>query len=387
MLKIILKNGKERSLLNFHPWLFSGAIAKIIGTAEEGAIAQVFDAQQQPLAIGHFYPKGSIAVRIFHFGSDVPRLDTDFWAQKIRQAFELRRTLGLADSSHTTAYRLVHAEGDNLPGLIVDIYGDTAVLQIQTSGMERIKNEIAAALVLVLDTRLQRIYDKENGIYLWQRDPADTHDEGIVTEYNLRFYAHWKEGQKTGFFLDQRDNRRLLQSYCAGKTVLNAFSYSGGFSVYALAAGAARVDSVDVSQKAITWANQNVALNGGSERHRGIAADCFEYLRQIHDEYEVIVLDPPAFAKHKSAESKAAQGYKQINLQAFRHIRAGGFLFTFSCSQVITRDLFRKIVFAAAADSKRKVRIVQQLGQSNDHPINIYHPEGDYLKGLALQVE
>lgn len=383
---ITLKTGKEKSLLNQHPWVFSGAIHHKPATLREGDIVQIQSVAGQFLALGHYYP-GNIMVRCFSFEPLV--VEDNFWQQRLEAAYQVRKTLGLTENKSTNCYRLVHAEGDFLPGLIIDMYHQGAVIQFQTSGMTFHQEAIKQAL-LHLYPNLTHIYalyifDTSKNGYLLGGTPTE---KLVVQENGYQLYVDWENGQKTGFFIDQRENRALIAQFAQHKTVLNAFSYTGGFSIYALGAGAKEVHSVDSSAKAIQMAKEQVALNFGTNApHTGIVADCFDYLKNIHQQYDVIVLDPPAFAKHIDAVKNASIGYKQINLQAFRHIRKGGILATFSCSQSIDKTLFRKIIFGAAADAKRKVRVLHQLTQPADHPINIYHPEGEYLKGLLLYVE
>lgn len=391
-LKIVLKAGKEQSLLRFHPWVFSGAIKKIYGSPAEGEIVEVYSVNHEFLGVGH-YQIGSIAVRILSF--DDCLIDYNFWKEKIENAYLLREQLGLSDNQETNVYRLVHGEGDGLPGLIVDFYNGTAVLQTHSVGMYLVREELVKALCEVLGEKLVAIYNKsdktlpfkaevksEDG-YLFGSDSASE-----VLEYGLKFKVDWEEGQKTGFFVDQRENRLLVQQYSKGRDVLNMFCYTGGFSFYAMKGDARMVHSVDSSAKAIELTRENVELNfPGDSRHEAFAVDAFEYLKNIQDKYDLIILDPPAFAKHRNALDQALKGYKRINTRAFEQIRSGGIVFTFSCSQVVTREKFREAVFSAAAISGRNVRILHQLTQPADHPINIYHPEGEYLKGLVLYVE
>jgi len=386
-----LKKGKEESLERFHPWVFSGAIDRIDGTLEEGDLVSVQKSDGKIIAYGHC-AIGSIAVRVFSFGEDVP--DDSFWKRRIQQAYELRQKTGLADAADTNVFRFIHGEGDGMPGLIADYYNGTVVLQFHTVGMWLVREAIVQALREVLGKKLVAVYDKsaktlpfkadieaKDG-YLFGKSSA-----GEVIEYGNRFKVDWEEGQKTGFFIDQRENRRLLSEYAKGKDVLNMFCYTGGFSFSAMRGGANLVHSVDSSAKAIELTNRNVELNfPGDTRHEAFVADAFDYLQDIKDQYDLIILDPPAFAKHRGALSQALQGYKRLNANAFRQIKPGGILFTFSCSQVVTRNNFREAVFSAAAIAGREVRILHQLSQPVDHPINIYHPEGEYLKGLVLFV-
>lgn len=391
--QLILHKGKERSVLNFHPWIFSGAVKQIPAGLNEGDITEVYSADGTYLATGHFY-NGSIVVRIFNF--DKTEAGDDFWLSKITAAFNYRRAAGFTSDEHTNCYRLIHAEGDGLPGLIVDIYNDVAVIQAQASGMALVMHSVQKALYSVYGATLKAIYNKSAEALLKHNGISITDDfiyksenyvPGYVMENGHRFNIDFVEGQKTGFFLDQRENRQLLTRYAAGKKVLNAFCYSGGFSVYALAAGAALVHSVDSSKKAIELTDENVTLNPSGGNHSSYAIDIFSFFRQETTAYDVIILDPPAFAKNINAVKNAVTGYRNLNFEGIKNIAAGGILFTFSCSHAIDKELFRKIVFQAAAQAKRNVRIMHQLSQPADHPVNIYHPEGEYLKGLVLYVE
>jgi 23S rRNA (cytosine1962-C5)-methyltransferase len=390
--RVILKSGKEQSLQRFHPWIFSGAIHEIIGRVEEGDVVEVVSSKNEFLAMGHVQI-GSIAVRIFSFEKVKP--DFNFWKGKLDRALDVRKKLGLVESDHTNVYRLVHGEGDGMPGLIVDFYNGTAVMQAHSAGMFLIRETIANALKEVMGDRLVAVYDKSEKTVPFKADlePKDDYLLGEskvfeVQEYGNRFNVDWVEGQKTGFFVDQRENRRLVQVYSKGRSVLNMFCYSGGFSFYAMRGGAKLVHSVDSSAKAIDLTNQNVKLNFSEDsRHEAFVADCFDYMDKNKDKYDLIILDPPAFAKHRGALPQALKGYKRLNLKAFQQIAPGGILFTFSCSQVVTKDKFREAVFSAAAISGRKVRILNQLVQPADHPVDLYHPEGEYLKGLVLYVE
>lgn len=392
IVKIILNPGKDQSMKRFHPWVFSGAIKKIDGNVKEGDVVSVYSAQNEFLGIGH-YQIGSIAVRIFSFENIVP--DESFWRSKLLKAFELRKALGLTNNSETNVYRLVHAEGDELPGLIIDIYNGTAVMQMHTVGMYLIRLQLANLLKEIMGEELLAVYDKSSKSIPFKSgvNPVDSYLIGkseptVVSEFGTYFKVDWEEGQKTGFFIDQRENRKLLQQYSKGRDVLNMFCYSGGFSFYAMKGAANLVHSVDSSSKAIELTRENVGLNFPNDpRHEAFISDAFEYLRDIKDKYDLIILDPPAFAKHREAVSQALQAYKRINAKAFEQIRPGGIVFTFSCSQVVGRDKFREAVFSAAAIAGRSVRILHQLTQPADHPINIYHPEGEYLKGLVLYVE
>ncbi len=381
-----------------HPWVFSGAIDFIEAEEEadiaEGALVEVYDHARKFIALGH-YQIGSIAVRVLSFVQEP--IDSAWWCLRISVAFDVRRALGLVDNPETDCYRLVHGEGDGLPGLVVDIYGHTAVVQCHSVGMYRSRMEIAAAVRSVYGHKIEAVYDKSSQTlpfkadlgavdgYLWGGPAAVPQ---VVSEHGERFLVNWEQGQKTGFFLDQRENRELVKRCARGRTVLNAFCYTGGFSVYALAGGAREVCSVDSSERAVALATENIRLNfGDGAVHSEVAADAVEYLRNIGDRYDLIILDPPAFAKHHKVLGNAMQGYKRLNARALSQIRAGGILFTFSCSQAVSKELFRTTVFSAAAIAGRKVRILHQLTQPADHPIDIYHPEGEYLKGLVLYVE
>ncbi len=391
-IKVVLKSGKDQSMRRFHPWVFSGAIKKIYGDPFEGEIVSVYDNKDEFLGLGH-YQIGSIAVRIVSF-TEV-EVDEEFWKSKIVQAYELRKTQGLVGNEQTNAYRLVHAEGDNLPGLIIDMYDDTAVVQMHSVGMYLIKDVIDKILKDIFGEQLKAIYNKSEGTIPFKADvnPENGYTYGksearIALENGLKFKVDWEKGQKTGFFVDQRNNRSLLEHYSRGRSVLNMFCYTGGFSFYAMRGGAKLVHSVDSSERAIDLTKENVELNfPGDERHDAFAVDAFKYLDNIKDKYDLIILDPPAFAKHNNVLNNALQGYKKLNARAFEQIKPGGIIFTFSCSQVVTKDAFRKAVFSAAAKSGRNVRILNQLTQPADHPVNIYHPEGEYLKGLVLYVE
>jgi 23S rRNA (cytosine1962-C5)-methyltransferase len=390
--KVVLKKGKEESVLRFHPWIFSGAIDRIEGSVEEGDVVVVHASDDRFLGIGHS-AIGSIAVRIFSFQEITP--DLNFWCQKFQSAFELRHRIGLTTRKETNVFRLVHGEGDGMPGLIVDFYNGTAVLQAHSVGMWLIRDLLAEAMKIVLGDRLNAVYDKSAKTLPFKAsiEPVDSYLLGTQTtrevmEDGNRFVVDWEEGQKTGFFVDQRENRKLLSDYSFGKNVLNMFCYTGGFSFSAMQGGANLVHSVDSSAKAIELTNQNVELNfPGDRRHEAFTAEAFDFMKDIKDKYDLIILDPPAFAKHKNVLNQALQGYKKLNSRAFQQIRPGGILFTFSCSQVVTKTNFREAVFSAAAISRRNIRILHQLSQPGDHPINIYHPEGEYLKGLVLYVE
>lgn len=391
MITIILKPKKEESLLRFHPWVFSGAIQKIEGKPNEGDLVEVLDAGRHFLALGH-YQIGSIAVRVVSF--DQRQIDRTFWNHKIEQAYLMRKSIGLISEKNNT-YRLVHGEGDSLPGLIVDVYNDTAVMQAHSVGMHEIRHILAESIVSQIPEVKNVYYKSETTLpFKAQIQPEDGYLIGEDThqytalENGLQFHVDWLRGQKTGFFVDQRENRALLEKYAAGKSVLNMFCYTGGFSVYAMRGGASLVHSVDSSAKAIELTDKNIELNfPGDNRHAAFAEDAFKYLNANDQKYDLIILDPPAFAKHRDALRNALKGYKRLNAKGFEKIKPGGILFTFSCSQVVTKEQFRLAVFSAAAESGRNVRILHQLSQPADHPINIYHPEGEYLKGLVLWVE
>ncbi len=392
-----LRRGKEESLDRFHPWVFSGALTEMPGEdsgIEEGDIVRIAASDGRIIGVGHFQI-GSIAVRMLDFADSI--VDSDFFTSRLAQAYALRRTLGLRRPDNN-AFRLVHGEGDFLPGLIVDVYGPTAVLQAHSPGMHLARDIIAHALVELPDAGIRNVYYKSETTlpYKAHLDPQNDYivggfDTDIATENGLRFHVDWLRGQKTGFFVDQRDNRELLRRYSAGRRVLNMFCYTGGFSVYSLAGGAESVHSVDSSAKAVSLTDANVSLNFDAEadaRHRSYAEDAFKFLDNMEaGTYDLIVLDPPAFAKHRGAIRNALRGYQRINFRAFEKIAPGGLLFTFSCSQAISKEQFRLAVFSAAAQSGRRVRILHQLTQPADHPVNIYHPEGEYLKGLVLYVE
>ena len=391
--KVFLKPGKEESLKRFHPWVFSGAIARIEGEPEEGEIVDVFTSKKEFIACGH-YQVGSIAVRVLTFTQQ--EIDRDFWRQKLQVAKDLRVALGLIGNPENNTYRLVHGEGDNLPGLIIDVYDHTAVVQAHSAGMHVFRMEIAEALSEVMGDIVQNIYYKSETTLPFKADLLARENgfikggspENVAMENGLKFHVDWLKGQKTGFFVDQRENRHLLERYSKGRNVLNMFCYTGGFSFYAMRGGANLVHSVDSSAKAIDLTNENVQLNfPGDPRHQAFAEDAFKYLDRMGDQYDLIILDPPAFAKHRDAVRNALRGYTKLNAKAFEKIRPGGILFTFSCSQVVNKDNFRNAVFTAAAQSGRSVRILHQLTQPGDHPVNIYHPEGEYLKGLVLYVE
>ncbi len=390
--KVYLKKGKEESLKRFHPWVFSGAIQRIEGEPEEGEVVSVYTSDKQFIASGH-YQIGSIAVRVLSF-QDEP-IDSSFWLKRLSVAYQLRCAIGVAENPNNNTYRLVHGEGDNLPGLVIDVYDKTAVVQAHSVGMHVCRMEIAEALKQVMAGVVENIYYKSETTLPYKAELGQENGfiyggsaDNVALENGLKFHVDWLKGQKTGFFVDQRENRALLERYAKGRSVLNMFCYTGGFSFYAMRGGAKLVHSVDSSAKAIDLTNQNVALNfPGDSRHEAYAEDAFKYLDRMGDQYDLIILDPPAFAKHKDALRNALQGYRKLNAKAFEKIKPGGILFTFSCSQVVTKDHFRTAVFTAAAMSGRSVRILHQLTQPADHPVNIYHPEGEYLKGLVLYVE
>ncbi|MCM1517021.1 MAG: class I SAM-dependent rRNA methyltransferase [Pseudoflavonifractor sp.] len=389
---IILKRGKEESLDRFHPWVFSGAIARQPESVEEGDVVRVMASDGRLIGLGH-YQIGSIAVRMLLWDDGV--IDEAFYAGRLQSALALRQALGLMRPDNN-AFRLVHGEGDFLPGLVVDVYGDTAVVQAHSPGMHFARDIVARALVSLDGSPVKNVYYKSETTlpYKAHLDPQNDYIIGsfstnIAMENGLRFHVDWLKGQKTGFFVDQRDNRRLLEHYAHGRRLLNMFCYTGGFSFYGMRGGATRVVSVDSSAKAVSLTEANVELNfPGDKRHQAVAEDAFRFLDAMEPgEYDLIVLDPPAFAKHRSALKNALRGYQKLNARAFEKIASGGILFTFSCSQAVSREQFRLAVFSAAAQSRRRVRILHQLTQPADHPVNIYHPEGEYLKGLILYVE
>lgn len=393
MNKVYLKPKKEESLLRFHPWVFSGAIARVEGNPEEGEVVEVYTSDKQYIASGH-YQIGSIAVRVLTFKKE--EINHDFWVRRLTVARNLRQALRLIGTETNNACRLVHGEGDNLPGLIIDLYNHTAVMQAHSAGMHVYRHEIAKALKEVMGDTVSNIYYKSETTLPFKADLESTENgfllggstENVAMENGLLFHVDWLKGQKTGFFVDQRDNRALLEHYSLGRNVLNMFCYTGGFSFYAMRGGARLVHSVDSSSKAIDLTRANVELNfPGDKRHEAFAEDAFKYLDRMGGEYDLIILDPPAFAKHRGALRNALRGYTKLNAKAFEKIRPGGILFTFSCSQVVSKQDFRNAVFTAAAQSGRSVRIMHQLTQPADHPVNIYHPEGEYLKGLVLYVE
>jgi 23S rRNA (cytosine1962-C5)-methyltransferase len=392
MKEIVLKAGKERSLLRYHPWIFSGAIDRMSEGINEGDVVNVFADAGNFLATGH-YQIGSIAVRVLSFEEEV--IDLAFWKGRVEAAYRTRVVAGLVRRAGTDLYRLVHGEGDGLPGLIVDVYAGVAVVQFHSVGMYLARAAIAQALTEVMGDQLVAIYDKSEctlpfkaGLHPRNEYLRGEADPRVALENGLRFHVDWLEGQKTGFFVDQRENRVLLEGYARGKHVLNMFCYTGGFSCYAMRGGADLVHSVDASERAIELTNTNVELNfPGDQRHEAFTEDAFKFLERSRDAYDLIVLDPPAFAKHQNVLGNAIQGYKKLNRKGIEVVRPGGLIFTFSCSQVVSKEVFRQTVFTAAANTGRKVKILHQLSQPADHPISVYHPEGEYLKGLVLYVE
>ena len=400
MKQVYLKRGKEESLLRFHPWVFSGAIQQADEGIGEGEVVRVVNSHGDFIAVGH-YQMGSIAVRVLSFHDE--SIDEAFWGRRLASALQVRMSIGLADNPQNNTYRLVHGEGDLLPGLVIDVYGQTAVMQAHSVGMHISRDAIARQLVKVMEGRIAHVYYKSETTLPGKMRADETglsedgtlsyfiyggSDDNTAMENGLLFYVDWLRGQKTGFFVDQRDNRLLLERFAKGRRVLNMFCYTGGFSFYAMRGGAELVHSVDSSAKAIELTNRNVELNfPGDQRHQAFCEDAFRYLEQAGSQYDLIILDPPAFAKHRGALHNALKGYPRLNPKAFQKIQPGGILFTFSCSQVVTKDHFRNAVFTAAAQAGRQVRILHQLHQPADHPINIYHPEGEYLKGLVLYVE
>ena len=389
---IVLKSGKDQPLRRYHPWVFSGAIKKMDESIQEGEMVKVYDNKGEFLALGH-YQIGSIAVRVLSFEDREP--NNDFWLEKISKLFKYRQQIGIVDSESTNVYRLVHAEGDGMSGLIADFYNGTLVIQFHSVGMFLLRDVLVETFKKVLGDRLIAIYDKSKKTlpYKAKIEPEDGFIYGDlrsvpVKEYDKLFKVDFEKGQKTGFFIDQRENRKLVERYSNGRKVLNLFGYSGGFSVYALKGNAKLVHTVDSSASAIEQADVNVRLNfSNTSRHEAIVADAFKYLENAERDYDLIILDPPAFAKHHNVLHQALQGYKRLNAKAFECIRPGGILFTFSCSQVVSKENFRRSVFVAAANSGRSIRILHQLSQPIDHPVSIYHPEGEYLKGLVLYVE
>lgn len=389
---IQLKRGKEESLKRFHPWIFSGAILRMDEGLEEGELVKVLTFDREFIAIGH-YQIGSIAVRILSF-RDIT-IDQEFWESRLKAALNMRIAIGIADNPTNNTYRLVHGEGDMLPGLIIDCYGKTAVMQAHSVGMHVERLPICEALRSVMGNRIEHVFYKSETTLPFKAELGQQDgflyggsDDNVAIENGLKFHVDWLKGQKTGFFVDQRENRTLLEKYAKNRSVLNMFCYTGGFSVYAMRGGAKLVHSVDSSAKAVELTNANINLNFPSDaRHAAFCDDAFKYLDAHDAQYDLVVLDPPAFAKHRAALRNALKGYTRLNVKGFERIKPGGILFTFSCSQVVTKENFRNAVFTAAAQAKRKVRVLHQLHQPADHPINIYHPEGEYLKGLVLYVE
>lgn len=389
---IYLKKGKEDSLKRFHPWVFSGAISHVDDGIGEGDIVRVITSSGDFIAVGHFQI-GSIAVRVLSF-EDI-EIDGHYWQERLSSALLMRQSIGIADNPDNNTYRLVHGEGDNLPGLVIDCYGKTAVMQAHSVGMHLCREAIVKALVNVMGDRIENVFYKSETTLPYKAGLMQENgfiyggcDDNVAVENGLKFHVDWLKGQKTGFFVDQRENRSLLEHYAKGRTVLNMFCYTGGFSFYAMRGQAKLVHSVDSSAKAIELTNANVELNfPGDGRHEAFCEDAFKFLDSADGKYDLIILDPPAFAKHRAALHNALKGYTRLNVKAFERIKKGGILFTFSCSQVVTKDNFRNAVFTAAALARRNVRILHQLHQPADHPINIYHPEGEYLKGLVLYVE
>lgn len=397
MKKVILKPKKDAAVRRFHPWVFSGAIGNMDTDITDGEIVEVYNAGNEYLATGHYQAGASISVRLFAFAKTAG--DQAFWTQKIRNAYQYREQLGLTNNPTTNCYRLIHAEGDGLPGLIIDIYNKTAVLQCHSMGMHLQKDKLAQALIEIYGANLNAIYDKsadtlpapyaaniQNG-YLYSSNQPINHASFNALENGYTFRIDWENGQKTGFFLDQRDNRALLSKYARNKTVLNTFAYTGGFTVYALQAGATQVDSVDISQKAMDLLQANINLTSFAERHNAYTQDVIKFLQQTENEYEVMVVDPPAFAKSLAKRHNAVQGYKRLNALAMKKIKKGGMLFTFSCSQVVDPQLFYDTIVAAALEAGRTARVMHHLSQPADHPVSLYHPEGAYLKGLVLYLE
>lgn len=389
---IYLKKGKEESLNRFHPWIFSGAIHHMDDDIEEGELVNIFTASNEFIAVGH-YQIGSIAIRVLTFSK--VEISYDFWCDRLSSALKMRQNVGIADNNVNNTYRLVHGEGDYLPGLVIDCYGETAVMQAHSVGMHVCREEICRALIKVMGERIKHVYYKSETTLPFKAELGQENgfmyggtDNDIAMENGLKFHVDWLRGQKTGFFVDQRENRNLLEHYAKGKSVLNMFCYTGGFSVYAMRGQAKLVHSVDSSAKAVELTNRNIALNFPDDlRHEAFCEDAFKYLDNNDNKYDLIILDPPAFAKHRAALRNALKGYTRLNVKGLQRIKHGGILFTFSCSQVVSKEHFRNAVFTAAAQAGRKVRILHQLHQPADHPINIYHPEGEYLKGLVLYVE
>ena len=397
MVKVFLRKGRDESVRRFHPWVFSGSIANVQGSPEEGDVVAVYASDGSFLACGH-WQVGSIAVRILSFDSDV--LAPDFWETMLRRALQVRKAAGLVNDPDTDCYRLIHGEGDNLPGLVIDWYNGVCVMQAHSVGMFRSRKQICSALVSVYGDSLKAVYDKSSGTapfkaglelidgYMYKH-PDFRDDEQLVHEHGHKFLVNWTDGQKTGFFLDQRENRALVERYAKGRNVLSLFCYTGGFSIYALGAGAVHVDSVDSSSRAMQMVDRNVALNGfDASRHTSLCCDAIEYVKGIPEgKYDLIIVDPPAFAKHRGVLKNALRAYQRLNAAAISKVAPGGLVFTYSCSQVVDKEAFALAVFSAAAQVGRSVRILDRLNQPADHSVNIYHPEGEYLKGLLLYVE
>lgn len=390
---VILKSGKDQSIMRFHPWVFTGAIKKIHGNPVDGDVVKVINNKDEFLGYGHYSEGGSIAVRVFSFKEG--EINDDFWFKKLNKAFQHRESLGLTQNEYTNCYRLVFAEGDGLPGLIIDIYNGVAIIQAHSIGMHLIKDVFADALKDIYKENLHAVYDKSaESIHAKSYKTVDGYiygnppKEHFVLEYGHKFLIDWKEGQKTGFFIDQRENRQLLTKYCNGKKVLNTFSYTGGFSVYAVRAGAELVHSVDSSKKAVEMVDKNMVLNDiDASKYESFASDTFNFLKDKEDVYDVIILDPPAFAKHKDVRHHAVMGYKRLNAEAMKMIKKGGIIFTFSCSQVVDKYIFNNTIMSAAIQAGREVKILHHLSQPPDHPVSVFHPEGEYLKGLVLRVD
>jgi 23S rRNA (cytosine1962-C5)-methyltransferase len=388
---IYLNKKKVAAVKRFHPWIFSGAIQKMERPIEDGELVEVRVTGGEFLAIG-YYQNNTIAIRILSFEKEL--IDENYWEKTLRSAYNLRDSLELVNNEDTNSYRLIHAEGDGVPGLIIDVYNTTAVIQCHSIGIHQRIEMIKSALLAIYGNKLEAIYDKSKETlpkeYAQTMENSYLHgepDNQTVKENKNMFFVDWALGQKTGFFLDQRENRKLLAQYAPNKSVLNTFCYSGGFSIYALGVGASLVHSVDISQKAIDWTDKNVEINGYKNKHESYAQDVLKFLKQTEESYDIVVVDPPAYAKSKKARHNAVQGYKRLNAEAFKKVKSGGLMFTFSCSQVVDRVLFHNTIVAAALESKRKVRVLHHLSQPADHPMNIYHTEGSYLKGLVLQVE
>ncbi len=389
--KIYLKKNKLAAVKRFHPWIFSGAIQRIEKPVEDGELVEVCAPNGNFLAIG-YYQDNTIAIRVLSFKKE--EINANFWNETIKRAYNLREQLQITTDLSTNAYRLFHAEGDHIPGLIIDIYDKVAVVQCHSIGIHQRIEQIKNALIHVYGNKLDAVYDKSKGTLPkeYAKDKENRYlfgktDNQTIKENKNMFQVNWEEGQKTGFFLDQRDNRNLLAQYASGKSVLNTFCYSGGFSIYALNAGASLVHSVDVSKKAIEWTNENAEINTFEGGHEAYAMDVLKFLKQTDQKYDIVVVDPPAYAKSQKARHNAIQGYKRLNIAAFKKVKKGGLMFTFSCSQVVNRALFSHTILAAALESGRKIRVLHHLSQPADHPMNIFHPEGNYLKGLVLSVD